>query len=265
MKLKLERLFIPYLIWPLFIWCFNNLLYLTIEKNRFGRMISFKELKLQIITGRMFFIQLWFIFNLLILSIFFFIISFLYGYIFMLILNLVSIICYLIQHFGDNYILYSQYKDCIAHSIGHLIISFPIAITAFTFNRNNLINYLENFGHIPLFFLILLIALFLFIFGKPNTYNGVDKNIFSLFIFYCFHSIPLNKYLKNNFKTIIYLLTSFTQGIYCLHNIIKFYVFRVFKLSVSLFSCFFIYFICYIISFFGKKIFFRNKLKYLFI
>ena len=103
MKLKLERLFIPYLIWPLFIWCFNNLLYLTIEKNRFGRMISFKELKLQIITGRMFFIQLWFIFNLLILSIFFFIISFLYGYIFMLILNLVSIICYLIQHFGDNY------------------------------------------------------------------------------------------------------------------------------------------------------------------
>ena len=62
MRIRMERLFVPFLIWPLFIWFFNNILYLIINGNRFRRMLTFNELFIQIITGRKFFIQLWFIF-----------------------------------------------------------------------------------------------------------------------------------------------------------------------------------------------------------
>ena len=103
MKKRLERLFVPYLIWPLFIWFANNLLYLFIGNNRYGRILSFKELTLQLITGRMFFIQLWFVFNLLFLSIFFFIISILNEYIFFIFANFIFILCYLIQYISSDY------------------------------------------------------------------------------------------------------------------------------------------------------------------
>jgi fucose 4-O-acetylase-like acetyltransferase len=263
MKIRLERLFVPYIIWPFFIWCFNNLLYLHTKRNRFGRMLTFRELKLQLITGRVFFIQLWFLFNLLFLSIFFFIISFLNGNTFFIFINFICILCILIQYLSYNY-YFSRFKDCIAHSVGHFVISFPLAVTAFCLNKINLIQYFENNGNKYLLFLLIIIVL-LFVYGAPNTYYGIDKNLFSLITFYLFHLIPLNKYLSKNLKNIIYLMTNYTNGIYCLHIIIKFYFIRLFKIKPTFLCCYGLYFFCYIISFFGEKAFHKNKLKYLFI
>ena len=184
MRSRLERLFIPFLIWPLIIWCFNNILFLIIKKNRFRRILSFYELYIQLITGRKFFIQLWFLFNIIFISIFFFIISFINIWILIITLNIFSIICYLIQENEKSYIFYSRFNDCIAHSVGHLIISFPIAITAFSSNKINLIYYFANLKNKLIFFIIFLIILLLLIKGNANTYSGIDKNLFSLFIFY---------------------------------------------------------------------------------
>ena len=265
MRLRLERLFVPYLIWPVFIWIFNNILYLIIKENRFRRMLSFNELYIQILTGRKFFIQLWFIFNIIFISIFIFLIPFINSNIFIIILNIFSILCYLVQKYEKSYFFYSQFNDCIAHSVGHLIISFPIAITAFSSNKINLIYYFEKINN-KLFLLILfLISSSLFIKGKSYTYCGIDKNLFSLFIFYIAHLLPLNKYLNKNSKHIISILTSYTNGIYCLHIIIKFYLFRILKYRTSVLSCILLYILCYIFSFVGTKLIGNNKLKYLFI
>ena len=185
MKLRLQRLLVPFLIWPLFIWCFNNLLYLIFKKNRFERIISLRELFIQLLIGRVFIIPFWFLFNLIFLSVFFFIISFLHCYIFFLILHILTIICYVTHYFGiKNYILYSKFKDCIALSVGHLIISFPISVTAFTCNKINLIIYLENLRYKCLYLIFFIIIISLFFIGKTNTYIGIDKNLFSLFTFY---------------------------------------------------------------------------------
>ena len=264
MKLRLVRLFFPYFIWPLIIWSSNNLLYLIIAKNRFGRLLSFKELKIQLITGRLFLIQFWFLFNLIFLSLFFFIISSLRKNILIIFLNLFLLICYVTQYFRSYYFLYTRFKDCIAHSVGHLIVSFPIAVTAFNLNKINLIKYLEIQRYKSLLSL-LLIVLIIFIYGEPSTYNGIDKNLFSLFSFYLFYLIPLNKYLGDNCKNFIYIITNYTQGIYCLHIIVKFYLFRLFKQTPTFISCIYIYLISYILSFFGFKICKGNKIKYLFI
>ena len=263
MKLRYIRLTVPFIFWPLIIYILNNILFIHLKKNRFGRMLSFKELYIQLITGRKFFIQLWFIFNLLFLSTFFYIFMYMGDYIFIILLDFFLIICYFIQYSDPNYYFYRQFNDCISHSVGHLIISFPIAVTAFNMRRIDLIKF---FGNNILFLVLLpLIIVILFIYGTPYTYNGIDKNLFSSVSFYFFHIIPINNFLSNKPKKIIFCITNYTQGIYCMHIIIKYYIFRFLNLTPSFLSCIYLYIICYILSYFGKKIFEKNILRYLFI
>ena len=255
MKSRLERLFI---------WFINNFFYLILKKSLYEKVFSFKELYVQLITGRKFFTQMWFLFNLIILSLFFFILSFLAENIFIIIINLIGIICYIFQHNRFIYNSLANYRDSITYSIGHLVASFPIAVTALTFNKINIFKYLEYYRYRVLLTVIAILP-FLFINGFPNTYEGIDKNLFSLLAFLLFYLLPLNKYLNKSLKSIIYIITNYTNGIYCLHIIIKNFIKREFKCSFSLFDTFIIYITCYIISFLGTKIFINNKIKYLFI
>ena len=268
MKVRLERLFIPYILWPLIIWFLNNSIFLIIQKNRFGRLLSIIELKVQLITGRKFFVQLWFLFHLIFFSIFFFIFSYLNEYIFFAFINLIGIIFYIIQYFKINYKFYGQYKESISFSIGHFISSYPIAVTAMLFNKSNFIKYLEKtkLKVLAIFlFLLLIILSLLFIFGTPDTYDGIDKNFFSLIVFLFFHLLPLNKYLSKFFYYIIYLMTRYTQGIYCLHTIIQYYLSEAINYKLKFLNCLELYIICYILSLLGKIIFGKSKIKYLFI
>lgn len=264
MKLRLERLFIPYALWPIISWCFNNIFYMIFKKNRFGRLLSFTELKVQLIIGRKFFIQLWFLFNLLFQSLFFYIISFFLKKNFLIFVILLGMIFAIFQYSKYNYIFFLQYKDSISHSIGHFVISFPIAVVAFCVKKINLKSYFEKNYVISLIIIFIFLHI-LFIIGTPNTYLGIDKIVFALFAFIGFSLIPLNKYLKDHSKNIIYLITNYTQGIYCLHIMIKIYIIKLFNIKTSFLFCIKLYIICYILSFIGKKIFEKNKLKYLFI
>ena len=164
-------------------------------------------------------------FHLLFLSIFFYIISCLNQYVFLILINIIGITFYFVQYFRINYSFYEKYKDCIAFSVGHFISSYPIAVTALTFNKSNLIQYMEKmkFKYKCLFiYSCILIISLLFIYGTINTYDGIDKNLFSIFAFLFFYLLPLEKYLNKHFKQIIYLMTRYTQGIYCQHIINNF-------------------------------------------
>ena len=194
----------------------------------------------------------------------FFISSIMPIYIFFIYIIIIGFVCYFIQYFKCDYFYFNEYKDSITHSIGHFISSFPIAISAFICNSINIIKITEYYGYIHLS-LIFIILITIFLVGSTNTYNGIEKNIFAIFAFLGFYLFPLNKYLNNKIKNIIIKLTSYTNGIYCLHIIIKFYFFKCFKMSITILSCLEVYIICYIISCFGEKIFRKNKFKNLFI
>ena len=249
MKSRLERLFIPFVIWPIIIWLFNNIFYLIFKISLYNRAFLLKELIIQLITGRKFFIQLWFLFNLIFLSIFFFIFSFFNDCIFFTFMIFIGIICYIFQHNQYIYYILENYQDCIANSPGHLISSFPIAITALAFNKINIIPYLEYHRYKSLI-IILAILPFLFLYGHPNTYKGLDKNLFSFFAFFWFYLLPINKYFNKKLKNIIYIITNYTNGIYCLHIIIYIIMKREFKCSFSFIDCFLIY---YTMKYFFQK------------
>lgn len=264
MKSRLERLFIPFIIWPIIIWLTNNIFYFVFTKSLYRREFLLEELIIQLITGRKFFIQLWFLFNLIFLSIFFFIFSFFNVNIFFIIMIFIGIICYIFQHNHFIYNILENYQESIKYSPGHLVSSFPIAIAALLTNKINIIQYFECHRYKSLL-IIYAILPFIFLYGYPNTYEGIDKNIFSFLAFFGFCLLPLNKYLNKFMKNIIYIMTNYTNGIYCLHTFVYHYLKREFKFSFSLIDCFIIYIICYIISFLGTKIFINYKIKYLFI
>ena len=264
MKSRLERLFIPFIMWPIIIWLVNNIFYFIFKTSLYRRAFFFEELIIQLITGRKFFVQLWFLFNLIFLSIFFFIFSFLNEQIFFVSMIFIGIICYIFQHNHIIYNILKNYQECIAYSPGHMVSSFPIAITALISNKINIIQHLEYHRYKSLL-LIFVILPFIFLNGLPNTYEGIDKNLFSFFAFFWFCLLPLNKYLNKNLKNIIYVITNYTNGIYCLQIIIYLFLKREFKCSFTFIDCFLIYIICYVISFLGTKIFINYKIKYLFI
>ena len=63
MKLRLERLLIPYFIWPIITWSLSNIIFFLFNKSRFGRLLTLYELIEQWIIGRKFFGQFWFLFK----------------------------------------------------------------------------------------------------------------------------------------------------------------------------------------------------------
>lgn len=277
MILRLERLLIPYFIWPIIIWVFNNIFYCSLKISRFGKFLPFIYLAKQLIIGRLFQAQFWFLFNLLFFTIMFFIqIFILKKNNFLIFTQIIAITSYFLQYSKYNYIFFDNYSSCISHSIGHFVESYPIASSAFTLSELNVLTRLENITRSQnIIILYCLIAIF-FIFkydifmdienyGHTYNYNGIDKNIFSLIIFIGFYLIPFNKCNSDKLKIIIKLITNYTQGIYCIHPIVSYYLTKFLSVKHTVFGCTLIYIFSYFISFLGAKLSGNKKIRYLFL
>ena len=105
---RLERLSISYFIWPLITFIINNIAFYCFRKSRFNRALTLNELLVQWITGRKIFFQFWFLFNLLFLTIIFFILSLvLSAKYFLKTIKLICIICFILQY--SSYTLINLY------------------------------------------------------------------------------------------------------------------------------------------------------------
>ena len=274
MIIRLERLLIPYLFWPLITYVVNNLLFLYYKKSRFNRLLTLNELIEQLVTGRIFYIHFWFLFNLLLISILFFILSFFFEIKnFLNIVQAIGIISYFLQYSTYIYIFFDNYKDCISHSLGHFVETFPIAISAFIISKYNIPNRITSKRYTIIFYCILgnyfiynyKIFMEIKIYGHRYNYNGFDKNIFAILSFFAFYLIPIDNIQLNKLKIFINIVTKYTQGIYCLHIIVFHFATSIIHLKRTFNGCLIIYIISYLLSFIGEKISFNSKAKLLFI
>lgn len=105
----------------------------------------------------------------------------------------------------------------------------------------------------------------IFISYSGFLYPNIIRNVFaSTLLFLFFGSIKLTKYPKITF--ILKYLTSYTGGIYYIHDIFHKHLYFIFNIkNPTYFSAFIIYIICYFICYFGHKKFKNNNLKYLII
>ena len=269
LKLRLERILIPYVIHPIINWIINNIMFLLIKFNRYNRFLTLLDLKTQLIVGRGIYgiAVLWFQFNLIFFTIFFFIIAFIIQEYYLSLFQIIAIISYKYQYLGINNNFFKQYTENIWMSVGNLLETFPIAICAFslasinfhkTLSKNQKKSLLISFLFI---YLISNYDIFTIIIGFSSP--GIKCIFYSVVLFSFFFVLPC-EILNKNLLIIIKQITKYTQGIYCLHFLFQYYMRLKFEKTGSFFGCVILYFISYLTSFIGFKIFFKTKLKYLF-
>ena len=179
-----------------------------------------------------------------------------------------AIISYSIQYSEYGFEYFRGFNECIRGSLGHCLATFPIAIIALIFSSFNLVQTIKNHFKKSIFLSFAMIY-FIYkndIFVNLPWYYGFKKAFMTILIFIFFASFPIDEIDSMILNFIIKAITSYTQGIYCMHLIIVHYLLDFFLIiEINFKGCLVIYLISYYISFIGFKIIGKTKLKYLFI
>jgi surface polysaccharide O-acyltransferase-like enzyme len=266
-KIRFERLLIPYFIWPIIIWSLNNLLSFLFLKTC---KISFKDLILQILTGHVFMRVLWYQYDLIFFTLLMAIIHLLFNekLISYILINL-NFFSLFLQYSNYNFIFFSQYDFVKKYPFGRFFEIVPYCIIGYILESLNLVHILSKnkIISINIFVSILILNIKHKIFFEIRgfTYQGLKLYISSITIFSIFSLIP-NKIIANKYIVkFIELISIHTAGIYFIHLPLYNY-FCIFSLAKNMgfFGIIIIYFISYFICLFGKIIFRETKLIYLF-
>jgi hypothetical protein len=125
--IRLERLIIPYLGWPIIIFFLNNGLFQRIFN--FYKKYSIKDLQNQLLWGNIFIIQFWFQWDLIMLTIIYFIIIFILKKNYLFFLQLLAIFAYFLQYSGYNLKFYKILRDEYRECLGRIAEVFPFTVT----------------------------------------------------------------------------------------------------------------------------------------
>ena len=266
-KMRFQRLLIPYFIWPIIIWSLRNLLsFLFLKINR----INFKTLILQLLTGHFFMTVLWFQYDLIFITLFFFIIHLLFkeNLVFYALINL-KIFGIFFTYSNYNFIYFSKSSSYKKYTFGRLFEIIPYCITGYILAYLSLVHILSKHRNIsiniflPILILIIKYKIFLEINGF--YYQGLKLYALSICIFFLFSLIPSENIRNKNIIKFIEFISNHTAGIYYIHKSIKYYLCKFSLIKKGEFNgTIIIYIISYIISLFGKLKFKNSKLINLF-
>ncbi len=265
---RLSRLLIPYILWPIIIYTINHILN---SKYHINLPESYNMLKLQLLWASQYMRQFWFQWDLIVITLLFFVIIFIYRKRTIIFLIFLLTLSYFFQYSGF-YIKYVFLKlpRYNRFTITRIFEMIPFGVTGFVISYYDILNIFKakSTKVIIISLLISIAVRYYNIFPKIKglTYYGIPLNITSSCIIFIFSLFPIDK-IKNNFllKLIVHL-TNYTSGVYYLHITIRQY-FRYFIYSINkaTFKGIIInYLICYFICFFGFLIFSKTPLKYLF-
>ena len=265
---RLERLLIPYIVWPIIVFILNNYIlckFIVVQK------FSFNDLKYQFIIGRGVLGILWFQWNLIMLtSIFFFIIYF-WKKKYLFLIQIFACFSYTIQYSGYNKKLINILRPEIKFTLGKFFESVPFASTGLSLASFQILNIIQKYKIQTLFF-----CLYIFISSDKysiitdlkfsNSYSGLIFNVRAICLIFIFSLFPSDKISNIKIKKILRYITNYTAGVYYLHmHIIKYFKFFIDPIKKgNIFGLFIIYLICYFICFVGILLFGKTKLKNLF-
>lgn len=269
-KIRFGRLLLPYIIYPIIILLLNNVFSLVANLNSPYRKLTFFDLIIQLIFGIGIHNIFWFQFFVIFLSVFFLIIALIFKNKFLLILQLILIICYSLQYSGLVFKYFITFKEKPYRKMGSIVEIIPFTVTGLTLASYNLIKEINKIKEKNKIIFINIIILFFiekyhFIrSARGFRYPGVDLNVGGICLIICFSFFS---FTKNPIVLFIFKhITNYTGGIYYLHIVVT----NIFIKKISFISNktflggFIIYIISYFICFIGMKIFGNTKLKNLF-
>ena len=265
---RLQRLLIPYICWPIIIYFLNN----NILHVYFRSIIKIprKELKTQLLWAYDFVGQLWFQWVLIVSTIIFFIVLFIFRKYGLFVLQLLLIFEYFLQYSGYNVKFYNSVSREKRECLGRFTEVFPSTVTGFTLAYFKIIDYIHNIK-IKTFTLSLLVFNLVkkynvFMVIKGQLYQGIIVNVRAVCLVFIFSLFPSEKIRNPKIINCLKHLTNYTAGIYYLHlNLLRYLKLFVKSIDQGTFEgCLLIYFICYSISFISMKFVGKTFLRHLF-
>jgi fucose 4-O-acetylase-like acetyltransferase len=160
-KIRFQRLLIPYFIWPIIFWSLENLLSFIFQKNN---KIAFKELMLQLLTGHVFMTVLWFQYDLIFITLSLCIIHLLFNenLIIYILINL-QIFGIFFTHSNYNFIYFNKFNFNKKYTFGRLFEIVPYCIMGYIIAYLNLVNIISKHRIISIYILYQLVFFFYFL------------------------------------------------------------------------------------------------------
>ena len=265
-KQRFQRISTPYIIWPILIFIFNNILLRLFGFSIFKKKLLIKDLLLQLILGTHYHVIFYYLFVLIFLTLLFSIISILFNKNFIFIFQLLLILAYIIQYKYWSLYIKKNYTHSI-ESVGALFELMPFSVSGITLYHLEIIPKLKQFKELSIFYIVIILYFILkfdiFVRIKGLLYPGVMLNIGGICIFLIF---SIFSFKNRKLIFLLNIITKFTGGIYYIHIICFFILSR----KVNFISNFtfkgslVIYIISYIICYFGNKLSFKTKIRLLF-
>ena len=139
---RLIRLLIPYVGWPIIIWKINRFL---CGKYNIKFPFTFENLKLQLLWAQIYIRPLWFNWELIALSILFYIIVFTFRKHSLFILQIILLLSYFAQYSGYNYNhFFKNYPYYNKYTFGLFLESLPFAATGYILGIYKVLDILQK-------------------------------------------------------------------------------------------------------------------------
>ena len=231
---------------------------------------TLKDLKDQLLWGHNFVVQFWFQWNLILITLLYIFIIFLFKNNFLLILQLLAIFSYALQYSEYNKQFYNFLALENRESLGRLAEMIPYSVTGFSLASYEILIKLQKYKFKTIFFSLIVFCFIekYEIFSVLNgvAYSGIKLNVHSISIIFLFFSFPMEKITNIYINKLLFCISSYTAGIFYLHWTVINYLkpFIIYIKNGELFGCIIVYLVCYIICHIGTKIFKNTKFKYLF-
>lgn len=270
--LRLQRLFIPYCIWPtIYFFYYNNYL---IKYNNRRKAYTYDVLKTQLLCGnglpRMgIFWSQW---TMIIFNIFFNLIIFINNFIlkryFIIIFIALCFTAVIYQYNGTNLHRFRCNNQNIPSYV-FCAAMMPYAVIGFIFSHFGIIKSMKKIRIIIIFFCIY----FIYLISNYKVFNNIKGFYFGSYlifsgitVFILFSMFPSEIITNKQIINIIKIITKNTAGIYFLHSAIKdiFSHYIIYIRKRTLKGCIIIYLICYLISLIGSYVLGKTKLRHLF-
>ena len=164
---RIERLIIPYFIWPIIIWILNNI----INKIYYSKFASsFRALKYQLLWGTNFLGQLWFQWDLIVITTIFFILIYIFKKNYLSIFQIVNFLAYFLQYSGINKKIYMYFSREKREVLGRFTEVIPYAVSGFSLASLEIIKNIQQFKIKTLIFALL----FYILIEKYNIFSNLD-------------------------------------------------------------------------------------------
>lgn len=262
------RLLIPYIGWALIILKINHLF-----NNKFHQKLkdSYSDLKIQLLWGTSYIGQFWFLTDLMIMTLMFILIIFIFRKHSLYALQLLLILSYINQY---NKNIYKKYfLKCPKYNkrtISYFFVSITFAVTGYTLGYYKVLDILQKYKIKTLILSVIIYNIVvdynIFTDTRFMPYQGIDLNIQCICIIFIFSLFPSDKIKNKYFLKFLIIITNYTAGVFYLHLSIKRYL-NIFFKSIKNYTftgVIIIYIFCYLICLVGMMILGKTPLKYLF-